>query len=349
MSDTHTDGVAEIADRLGTEPTAEAVESELAEWEAALVSITSGLDLSGESLPAGAPAAERLVFLERAVEEGRLTVSGSVESDRSDSGASETVESADESAQSDRVRDAVERVKAERETVGRDGQRLLETVEDGSVDEVVDALNDALDAVETSATLSEYRPDAETVREQLDRADAELASVSASDATARRLEDRLDTLRSRLDRTEDTNPVLPYAAKTEAAFYADSLIESVGEGSPAESGSAEDSTGADATVGSETGETDESSVEDHVAGLDDRRHSITEQYVNAREDHNHTIPLHFLATADELSESATDALEDGEASRAEGVATATEVLLDAVESLYTENEYNVLLRRLRGG
>lgn len=340
MSDTHTDGITEIADRLGTDPTVDAVESELVEWEAALVSITSGLDLPDESLAAGASAAERLVFLERAVEEDQLMLSRSEQPDGSDSD------------HSDRVQDAVERVRAERETVGRDGQRLLDAIEDDSADAVVDALNDALDAVETSATLSEYRPDAETVSEQLDRAAAELASVPTSDATAQQLDNRLDTLRNRLDRTEDTNPVLPYAAKTEAAFYADSLIESVDGRGRVESDSVDGGTDEDVTVDSEaedSGEMDESSVEEHVTNLDDRRRSITKQYVNTREDHNHTIPLHFLSAADTLSESAADALDDGAASRAEGIAAAADVLLDAVESLYTENEYNVLLRRLRGG
>ncbi|MEZ3115906.1 hypothetical protein RYH80_08240 [Halobaculum sp. MBLA0147] len=89
-------------------------------------------------------------------------------------------------------------------------------------------------------------------------------------------------------------------------------------------------------------------VSERVTDVAERRREITELYVNRREDHNHSIPLLFLRTADTLRERAETAMTDGDATRAAATAEAAAELLDTVESLYERNEYSVMLRRLRG-
>jgi hypothetical protein len=77
-----------------------------------------------------------------------------------------------------------------------------------------------------------------------------------------------------------------------------------------------------------------------------KHEEIESRYVEQRDDHNHVIPLHFLALADELQTEVETAQTNGEPERATGLAEAAESLLDQVEDLYRGPD-SVLLRQLR--
>jgi hypothetical protein len=92
--------------------------------------------------------------------------------------------------------------------------------------------------------------------------------------------------------------------------------------------------------------TADASADDMVATVRNRIDAV-EAYYERREDHNHTIPRHFVTLARSLHEDGRQ-LADTQPERARGILTATMGLLDHVEDLYERNQYSIMLRRLRG-
>ncbi|MFC6955182.1 hypothetical protein [Halorubellus litoreus] len=117
-----------------------------------------------------------------------------------------------------------------------------------------------------------------------------------------------------------------YGAFRELEFYRDTLVPTL-----------ESTRGESMTDGSPS---------DLVASVADRIDEV-EAYYERRDDHNHTIPRHFVSLARDLHEDGRSyASTDPE--RARGLLLAADELLDHVEDLYERNQYSIMLRRLRG-
>lgn len=162
-----------------------------------------------------------------------------------------------------------------------------------------------------------------------DLAEAVAAAADARDgAVAAKLSERISELRRLLDGTPETNLVTQYAVQNELRYYDRRLLPALDSASPSPPG---------------TGD-----AADRVEALVERRQSVSDRWISGSSDYNHTIPLHFLSLVDSLHRDAEDALRAGESVRAREIANAGETVLDHVEQLYEQNEYNVMLRRLRG-
>jgi len=92
---------------------------------------------------------------------------------------------------------------------------------------------------------------------------------------------------------------------------------------------------------------DEDEARTHIEAARDRRAEMREQFPRQYDDLNHEIPIHLLDTVSDLLDEAEAARSAGNSQRALGVAQAADRLLDAVESLYRDNAYHILLRQLR--
>ncbi|MFB6126918.1 MAG: hypothetical protein ABEJ79_06465 [Halolamina sp.] len=150
--------------------------------------------------------------------------------------------------------------------------------------------------------------------------------------TAAALGDRVEQLRQTVDRADESNSVVAYAARRELRFYERDLLPRL-DGVDGSQGTTDD--GADDAAAA-------------VERLGDRTERIRAEFIEGVADHNHSIPLHFLSLVESLREDADDALARGEPKRAAGFAAAAGSLLDHVRDLYERNEYSVMLRRLRG-
>ncbi|WP_323676773.1 hypothetical protein [Halorubellus sp. PRR65] len=117
-----------------------------------------------------------------------------------------------------------------------------------------------------------------------------------------------------------------YGAYHELVFYRDTLVPTL-ESSRAES-------------------TDDAQPSDLVASVADRIDEV-EGYYERRDDHNHTIPRHFVSLARSLHEDGRS-YASTDPDRARGLLTAADALLEHVEDLYERNQYSIMLRRLRG-
>lgn len=246
---------------------------------------------------------------------------------------------------------------------------LLDRLEDGSQQATVDALTTVAETVAVGNSAEPFQRDRSAIEQQLNQA-SRTVERELSGTVGSRLRERLESLDGQLDRVDDSNPVVPYAVHSEVSFYNNRLLDALvmadsgaderraddGAADTAGGGSSDSArsdspttTGEPADAGTEAGGPDAASaVEPDVSAVRDRRREITQQYVNGREDHSHTIPLLFLSTADSLAESAEEAVAAGDPETAAGIATAATELLDTVEQLYRKNEYSVMLRRLRG-
>jgi hypothetical protein len=138
--------------------------------------------------------------------------------------------------------------------------------------------------------------------------------------------ERVASLTEDVDRTGGDGGLQRFAAHRELAFYRDTLVPTF-----------------EATR--EAGTAD-ASADDMVATVRNRIDAV-EAYYERREDHNHTIPRHFVTLARSLHEDGRQ-LADTQPERAKGILTATMGLLDHVEDLYERNQYSIMLRRLRG-
>jgi hypothetical protein len=162
------------------------------------------------------------------------------------------------------------------------------------------------------------------VQQRLDSLNRELRDHDT--AVHSQLANRVRELEAMVDDTNHVDDIQLYAIYQEISFYDRTLLPQLSRTSQA------------------------IRSDDSRQLLDDIEHRIEEiqtEYISVRADHNHSIPRHFLDLAESMSNDARGEL-DKNPDRAAGVLIATDRLLDRVESLYQQNEYSVMLRRLRG-
>ncbi|WP_096389371.1 hypothetical protein [Halopenitus persicus] len=234
-------------------------------------------------------------------------------------------------ASEDDVRTAVRRARESATPRSREARDLFEALEAGRTDPAADAL-------ETAATRLDEMATARSMLDSVDPDDVSALVGTIDDRladhdgpVADRLAERVEELESRLDRIDETNRVLLFAAHEELTFYDRQLLGAL------------DGTGRVPGPGA-----DAAAVEDRVASLRDRREAIETDYVEERSDHNHSIPLYFLSVVDTNLTEAENLLNAGQPDRAAGICTVTEAVIDHVEGLYDQNQYSVMLRSLRG-
>lgn len=138
--------------------------------------------------------------------------------------------------------------------------------------------------------------------------------------------ERVADLQGELDRAGRSDLVRPYVVRHELSFYRDTLLPTL------------DSTRSDATA-AETPSRLVERVDDRIAEV--------EEYYELRDDHNHTIPRHFVSLARSLHDEG-ERLSSRDPKRAKGTLEAALELLDATEALYERNQFSIMLRRLRG-
>lgn len=221
-------------------------------------------------------------------------------------------------------------------------RRLLAAIEGDPDTDPAAALADAVDRLDEAATVAGLTDSVDRGEVRTLAEDVEERASATTGAVGDALAERAAELRGSLDRAEETNTVIPYAAKSELEFYDRTLLPAVSTGQGDDSVLDADDADADADGD------DAAAVAERLSSVSSRREAIRERYVDSRSDHNHSIPTYFLALADDLVEAAEAAADDGDDRRARALVRATEELLDRVEGLYERNEYSVMLRRLRG-
>lgn len=206
-------------------------------------------------------------------------------------------------------------------------RELLDVLRDPSNESAASAtIGDCIDVLdeywETREMLSDI--EAADVRRRLESLDRELRD---HDTTVHsQLANRVRELESMVDDTDHVDDIQLYAIYQEISFYDRTLLPQLSRASQGDHS------------------------DDGRQLLDDverRIEAIQNDYISVRADHNHSIPRHFLGLAESMSADAREDLETNP-DRAAGVLLATDRLLDRVESLYQQNEYSVMLRRLRG-
>ncbi|SDY79044.1 coiled-coil domain-containing protein [Halopenitus persicus] len=243
----------------------------------------------------------------------------------------DAVTGADEDADED-VRTAVRRARESATPRSREARDLFEALEAGRTDPAADAL-------ETAATRLDEMATARSMLDSVSPGDVSELATSIDDRladhdgpVADRLAERVEELESRLDRIDETNRVLLFAAHEELTFYDRQLLATLDSADDSGNGAA----------------TDAEAVSERVSSLRERRETIETDYVEERSDHNHSIPLYFLSIADTYLTEAEDRLDAGRPERAAGICAVTEAVIDHVEGLYDQNQYSVMLRSLRG-
>lgn len=176
--------------------------------------------------------------------------------------------------------------------------------------------------------------EAETVRAKLSGLDAaeveQQAAGVASDLEsletplAELLEERVSELRSTIDQTGDDLTL--YATRQELQFYDRILLPRY----------------QDITTDTQTDAAGE------IARVKERRSEMRSDYPEKYQQVSHEIPIHFFETVSDLLSQASSAQARGADGEAIGLARAGDILLDAIETLYEHNSYNVMLRQLRG-
>ena len=368
------DDLEEVAALLDTRPNADAIGTKLQKLDDRVERIASALEID---TPADATSMETLSRLDTAVADGTVRradesaashgggTSGSEvggdtgvgsESGGGDTGLGTDSESRRSSGTSsaggagdDRspASVAATRVSDRLDAPSRPTRRLLETLQDGSVSEIEDALATAADKTDRASMIDSLETDRRKLRQRLD--EAQQTATDRLDGTAAdTLTDRIDTLRGRLDRADDQNPAVPSAIDSELTLYRETLFDLLAADSDPSHSGPTDAGGAPSGPPSDDPQPGGENSTADVAAIRDRRREITERYVNQRDDHSHTIPLLFLSSVDTLAERAEEAAAAGRDANADGICTATEELLDAIEALYKRNQYSVMLRQLRG-
>ncbi|MFD1645828.1 hypothetical protein [Haloarchaeobius litoreus] len=150
--------------------------------------------------------------------------------------------------------------------------------------------------------------------------------LDPSDPVESALLERVADLQGELDRAGQSDLVRPYVVRQELSFYRDTLLPTLS------------STRSDATA-TETPSRLVERVGDRIGEV--------EEYYELRDDHNHTIPRHFVSLARSLHDEG-ERLAPRDPERAKGTLEATLELLDATEQLYERNQFSIMLRRLRG-
>lgn len=228
------------------------------------------------------------------------------------------------------VEDVVARVRNSARPRSRRARELLDALETADAAEAAEELEAAVERLDRAATtdalLADF--DAAEVDSLADAVRSELADATAPPAVAVR--ERAGDLSARVERVDDTNRVVPFAAREELKFYRRELVDQLGDGSEPEA--------ADGAA----------DLDAEVERVRQRREAIEREYVDQRADHNHSIPLYFLSLVDAGLEDAADDADAGHTRRAAGTLESLDAVLDHVEGLYEQNQYSVMLRSLRG-
>jgi hypothetical protein len=291
----------------------------------------------------------------------RQLVEEVAESDASDESGSDESGS-DQSGNDERDGEGVQSVAAavrrEQRPESAVAKRMLDRLASPGIGDLRAALDTAVEQLDAASTTQSIvaELDREEVGELADGVADRLDGRSGPVADA--LGERVGDLRGMVDRADDSNAVIPYAARNELRFYDRTLLDRLDEeGGAAANESAGgmfgddpfgEENGGESANGGENAAESGAAADERIASVTDRRDEFEDRYVDGRRDHNHSIPLHFLSLVDALREDAEEAASVGDDARATGLAAAADETLDYVESLYERNEYSVMLRRLRG-
>lgn len=187
-------------------------------------------------------------------------------------------------------------------------------------------IGDCIEVIDEHQEVREMLSDIDTedVRSRLDSVNSELRQHDT--AVHNQLSKRLRELEATVDRPGPVDDVQLYAIYQEIVFYDRTLLPEL----------------------SRTSSVDLSGDSSQLLNDVERRiETIEDEYISVRNDHNHSIPRHFLELAKLMVADASEELKESP-DRAEGMLIAAEGLVDRVEALYQQNEYSVMLRRLRG-
>lgn len=189
----------------------------------------------------------------------------------------------------------------------------------------------------TLVRVLETLDETETIRHRLNDVDRETVLASAGgllddlDASSHvegLLKERVAELTETIERANDVDTVVIYAARQELDYYDRTFLPMLRE------------TGDDHSQDAE--------AERRLSAVENRRSNIRTNYPTSYPEHNHTIPIHFLELVESLHQEAADAETSGDTERAMGLLTAAEHTMDWVEELYDRHAYSVLLKQLRG-
>lgn len=228
------------------------------------------------------------------------------------------------------VEDAVAQVRNSARPRSRRARKLLDALETADAAEAAEELEAVVERLDRAATTDALLVDfdAAEVDSLADAVRSELDDATAPPAVTVR--ERAGDLSARVERVDDTNRVVPFAAREELKFYRRELVDRLEDGSEPEAD--DEATDLDA----------------ELERVRQRREAIEREYVDQRADHNHSIPLYFLSLVDAGLEDAADDADAGHTRRAAGTLESLDAVLDHVEGLYEQNQYSVMLRSLRG-
>lgn len=205
-------------------------------------------------------------------------------------------------------------------------QMLVDTLADPSQRELRRVLDTTVKTVDEHTRMHEMLAEigTEDVKRRIDSLDRELSSQDRPVYT--HLADRVRELEAQIDDAQSVDEIQLYAIYQEISYYDRTLLPRLSR-SQSSSGSAD--------------------TQELLTTVERRVDEINDNFVSVRPDHNHTIPKHFIGLAEELADRARQEQRDNP-EQATGVLVAADTVLDYVEQLYTQNEYSVMLRRLRG-
>lgn len=204
----------------------------------------------------------------------------------------------------------------------------LRNSERASEEDVRDALADAVEALDTSATVRTRLEgvDPESLTRTADRLLEELDEQPHPVTT--HLAERVAEIKGTIDRSNEADLLTVYAGRQELRYYDRKLLPELS--SPSET------------------DTQAQQLVDELDGLEQRWKEMRQSYPTEYPDCDHTIPIYFFDLVSEQLESARSAHGHGDIQRASGLLTAAETTLDWIEGLYETHSYFVLLKELRG-
>lgn len=205
-------------------------------------------------------------------------------------------------------------------------QMLVDTLADPDKRELQRVLDTAVKTIDEHTRMHEMLAEigTEDVKRRIDSLDRELTSQDSP--VYSHLADRVRELEARIDDAESIDEIQLYAIYQEVSYYDRTLLPRL---------SRSQNTGGSADTN------------EMLTTVERRIEEINDDFVSVRPDHNHTIPKHFIGLANELANRARQEQRKNP-EQAAGVLLAADTVLDYVEQLYTQNEYSVMLRRLRG-
>lgn len=329
------DRAGDVSSPRGAETFAQRVREVDGDLAASLAPVASRLvdALEGDSASASSPDPSAVSALEAmcdaAERETSVSLSGSTTLERGEALASQ-VRDGEVSFETggDPVPAAARSVGAQAEPTSAAASALLDALSDpagNSAERIEGALTTAVGALDEHETTQRVLEDV-SVADVTAVANEVKRELDPGNDVESTLLERVASLTERVERSSDANVVDRYVAHEELTFYRDTLLPALASGRSDDGGDA--------------------STASLLESVDERIGDV-EGYYERREDHNHTIPRHFVSLARSLRDEG-ERLAGAEPERARGVLEASDAVLDHVESLYEQNQYSILLRRLRG-